>query len=181
MPECGPLIRTPHCCCGSYSFILFLSYSFLFRINAVGNSLPAITVLDMAGACNRVTRSERLTITFGSSVVIPTRLRHQFLSSPNKTTYGYLTTSVTVAPQAYFKLHRVAFGKRKSAIHIEIKNASTPAQIVFCQLASLSAKATATMAKKAEIRPNIVSVRNPTSRSMSLTRFSRSAELRTVW
>ena len=179
MPECGPLIRTPHCCCGSYSFILFLSYSFLFRINAVGNSLPAITVLDMAGACNRVTRSDRLTITFGSSVVIPTRLRHRFFLRQT-TTYAYLT-SVTVAPQAYFKHHRVAFGKRKSAIHIEINNASTPAQIVFCQLASLSAKATATMAKKADIRPNIMSVRNPTSRSMSLTRFSRSAELRTVW
>ncbi|MFZ0066431.1 MAG: hypothetical protein WAK90_09685 [Pseudolabrys sp.] len=73
----------------------------------------------------------------------------------------------------YFKHHRLALEQNKLAIHIEIKNASTPTQIVSCQLTSLSAKATATMAKKAEIRPNIMSVRNPTSRSMSLIRLSR--------
>jgi len=42
--------------------------------------------------------------------------------------------------RGYFKHHRVTFGK------IEIKNASTPAQIMSCQLALLSAKATATIA-----------------------------------
>ena len=51
----------------------------------------------------------------------------------------------------YFKHHRLALEQNKLAIHIEIKNASTPTQIVSCQLTSLSAKATATMAKKAEI------------------------------
>ena len=56
------------------------------------------------------------------------------------------------------KHHRVAFGKRKLAIHIEIKNASTPAQIVSCQLAPPSIKAAPTIAKKAEMRPSIMSV-----------------------
>ena len=79
----------------------------------------------------------------------------------------------------YFKHHRVVLEKRL-AIHIEIKNASTPAQIVSCQLTSLSAKATAAMAKKAEMKPSIRSARNPTSRSMLLIRFSRRVDWRIV-
>ena len=59
-----------------FPFSLF--YSFLCHINTGGNVPPAVTVLDILVACNRIGRGQRHPITFGGLLVIPTRLRHRF-------------------------------------------------------------------------------------------------------
>ena len=55
---------------GLLTFSLF--YSFLCGINTGGNLPPVVTVFEMVGACSRLARSDRLTITLISPVVIPT-------------------------------------------------------------------------------------------------------------